>query len=274
MMRHLVLAALAAPVLLVAGPASAQTVLEASPGSIGDDRMGSRTAQAAGNPDFLFRTPRFSLTARGGFLQYRARGELFDFTTDRFTADRSDFRGGGLGLELGIWAGDRWEVMLGFDGGQATVHSQDREWDEELPDGSFVPITQTTRLRIGPVAQVGLKGYVLPRGESISQFAWAPAPIAPFIGAGAGYSGYSFRQWGDFVDEVREEIFEESFVSEGGSFITFATVGADVNLRRNLAFTAEARYQWGEDRLDGDFSAFEPLDLSGLRLTAGLSVRF
>ncbi len=228
-------------------------------------------AQGA-EPDFLFSPPSVSVTIRGGMMDYQASGLLFDFTTDRFTTQAEDFRGGSLGIEFGVWVDDHVEVTLGLDGGQVTVHHESRDWEEV--DGS--PIRQATRVRLGPTGQLGLKGYVLPRGETLGQFAWIPTRANAFLAAGLGVGAYEFRQFGDFVDEVEDPpvIFEDDFLSDGAVFLLYAGGGGEVTLRRNLALTLEGRYFWGEDSLDGDFRDFDTINLNGLRLTAGLSVRF
>jgi hypothetical protein len=37
---------------------------------------------------------------------------------------------------------------------------------------------------------------------------------------------------------------------------------------------AEGRYTWASDDLEGDFVGFDPIDLSGLRLSAGINFVF
>jgi opacity protein-like surface antigen len=224
------------------------------------------------SPDFLFRRPAVSVGVRAGLFQWRAQGQLYDFTVEQFTADRSDFRGGDLGLEVGLWPSDRWGITLGVDGTSTTLNTEHRLWEEV--DGT--PIFQSTRLRQGPTGSLGVRGYLLPRGEQLSRFAWVPARAAPFVSGGLGFTSYAFEQEGDFVEETDEGtfIFGEQFESRGSSFVSWLGGGAEVSLTPRLALTLEGRYQWGEDDQGGDFRSFEPIDLSGLRLTAGLSVRF
>ncbi|TVP44919.1 MAG: hypothetical protein EA350_10660 [Gemmatimonadales bacterium] len=231
---------------------------------------------SASNPDFLFRQPRYTFTVRSGLFSFRANdapGTFFDVTTENFTTDRSDFRSLQLGAELAVALDPRLDLTIAFDGGSVAVDHESRIFEEV--DGT--PIFQSTRIRSGPAAQIGLRGYVLPRGEQISSLAWVPARVAPFVGAGAGYSGYDVRQWGDFAFTTAEGDFiqYDDLTGSGGAGLLYASGGADVSLRRNLALTLEARYQWSESELGGDFRFSDPtLDLSGLRLTAGLSVRF
>jgi hypothetical protein len=227
------------------------------------------------DPDFLFRAPRLAFTIRTGLFTHRAQGAFFDVTTTRFSAERSDFRSFDFGAEAAIALSPRVDLTLGFDGGSTEVRHEDMEWLEA--DGSAV--LQSTRLRRGPALQLGLRSYILPKGEQISNFAWLPATVAPFVGAGVGYTGYDLRQWGDFGyadpnDPDTGWIQYDDLNANGGATLAFLSGGADVTIRRNLALTLEARYQWSEANLRHDFSFTEPLDLSGLRLTAGLSVRY
>jgi hypothetical protein len=232
-----------------------------------DGRMGGGSS-----PDFLPRRPGMSVALKGGMFLWNAEGQLYDFTLDRFTADRSDFRGGAVGLELGFWPSDRWGLTVGVEGAGVTIPTEDRDWVEL--DGT--PIYQTTRLREGASLHLGGRGYLLPTGEQVSRLAWVPARLSPFVSAGVGFSSYSFEQEGDFVDETggAVEIFSERFLSEGSAILPWVGGGLDLTLRPRLLLSVEGRYQWGSDTLDGDFRAFEPIDLGGLRVTAGLAVRF
>ncbi|TVP77475.1 MAG: hypothetical protein EA352_03545 [Gemmatimonadales bacterium] len=194
---------------------------------------------------------------------------------DEFEVERSDFGGGTLGVELGIRGGEHLEILLGIDGGQTTVNHASRRF-EEL-DGS--PIRQSTRVRFGPAVQAGLAVYPLGRGETLGTFAWVPRTIAPFAAGGIGVGAWEFRQFGDFVDEDPPEgggpvIFADDFASDGAAFLTWAAAGVELSLRHNLALVLEGRYQWSESAFDGDFGLFDPIDLSGSRLTVGLTARF
>jgi hypothetical protein len=280
-------AAVGAALLLSLPPLAAEAQSPGQPATAGFAWAPAATATAgasasgaaatpASNPDFLFQAPRITLTVRSGLFSYRAHeapGSFFDVTTERFTAERSDFRSLQLGAELAIALDPRVDLTLAFDGGSVAVDHESRLF-EEL-DGT--PIFQSTRIRSGPAAQIGLRGYVLPRGEQLSSLAWVPARFAPFVGAGAGYGGYDVRQWGDFAFTTVEGDFiqYDDLSGSGGAGLLYASGGADILIRRNLALALEARYQWSESELGGDFRFSDPtLDLSGLRLTAGLSVRF
>jgi hypothetical protein len=220
------------------------------------------------NPDFLFRRPVVTFSVRGGMFMNRGSSEIHDLAVRDLTLERSDFRGGSGGLELGFWTGDRLEIVLGGDWSEVSLASESRNWVEE--DGR--PIQQMTRLRNGPSLTAGIKGYLAPRGDAISRFAWTPRKMNAFVGAGFGWTGYEFEQWGDFVDEQQELIFAADIASSGGAFTTYATGGLEYSLTNRISAIGEARYSWARSALGSQFDFME-LDLSGLRLMAGLGFR-
>ncbi|GEM_PF-276324 len=233
----------------------------------------------AQDPDFQFRRPLISLSLRGGAFLPRAQGQFYDFIFRELTLDAGDLRSFTGGAELGFWVGEFAEVFASLDLTGVTRDVEWRDWDEEI-NGTFIPITQTVRLRNGPAVSVGLKGYPLGRGEQLSRFIWTPSPVAPFVSGGVGIMGYEVEQWGDWVvtqpgDPNFGSIFTDEFSYSDQTLLSFLGAGADVSLGPRLGVTLEGRYIWSEDRLGGDFVSFDrPLDLSGLRLTAGLSYRF
>lgn len=249
----------------------------------GDPWSSAETAPPAADqtrpaePDFFFGRPHFTVTLRGGAFLPRARGQFYEeYAFERFTLDRGDLTSFTGGMDLGIWAGERIEIFGSLDLASVTRDSEYRDW-EEITDAGPLPIRQTTRLRTGPILSLGAKVYPLPRGEQLGQFIWVPSNVAPYLSGGIGGMGYEVEQWGDWVVEVGEnmgDIFTDEFSHADATFITFIGAGTDISLRRSLSLNLDARYISGEDRLTGDFGEFDrPLDLSGLRLTAGLSYR-
>lgn len=243
------------------------------------DSAGQREP-APSDPDFLFGTPRFTITVLGGVFLPRAEGQFYDFTFDELTLDRDSFVGAALGAEVGVRLSDHLDVALTLAGNRSQEESSDREWVEVTPGGEEEPIRQTTRLQAGPTLTGGLKVYPLGRGETLSRFVWVPSRVAPYLSAGVGASWYVLEQWGDFAVPVPEEegvrrVVTEQYSSNGGGVATFAGVGAEITLRPRLALTLDGRYLWREAELRGDFTDdWEPIDLSGLSLSAGLSYRF
>lgn len=228
-------------------------------------------AGQAAPPDFHFRGPTISLTLKGGMFLPRAQSDVFDFTTAQLTLDRSDFRSPSGGGEVGVWFGNRTELVVGFDLSQVTRNSELRDWVEENGD----PILQDMRFASGPTGYVGGKVYLLPLGEQFGQFVWIPRTLNAHVGGGLGRTSYTFEQWGDFVDEEEGTIFTGDFTSTGESLMYYASGGVDVRFLQRTYLTFEGKYQWADARLNSsNFSGFEPIDLSGLRLSVGLSFRY
>ena len=119
----------------------------------------------------------------------------------------------------------------------------------------------------------GIKQYLTPTGRTVGKFAWIPARITPFVGAGAGVLHYRFHQSGDFVDFQTMDVFAAQFTSAGWTPTAHAFASLDYSLGPRFALTSEARYLWSRAALSRDFSGFQKLDLSGLATTAGITVR-
>lgn len=235
------------------------------------------------DPDFLFERPRFSVGVRGGVFLHAAGSDLFDFTEERFTIDRCHvlsvdpcaYRGVSFGAEGAVWIGNRVEITLGVDGSRVTLTSEYRDFVEDDGSPEGVPIRQSTRLTEAPAVSVGARWYAFDRGERLGQFVWLPRSWNAFAGGGIGVTGYEVKLWGDFVDEVDDLISTEQFVSSGHSFFPFLSAGLELSISDQTALVLEGRYLWASDGLGRDFGSdfVEPLDLSGVRLTAGFYYR-
>jgi len=238
------------------------------------------TSGSVGDPSFLFERPRISIGLRGGVFLHRAASDLYDFSTERFTVDRSDYRAVALGLEGGIWIGDRAELTVAIDGSRLTLESEYRDVVERIdrPDGSVehLPIRQTTHLAHGPAVAFGARWYLRDRGDRLGQFIWIPNDWNAYVGAGGGITGYRLRMEGDFVDEATDIILADSFSSTGNVAFPFLSAGVERGLSTRTVMTLEGRYQWGSHELGPEFARdfVNPLDLAGARLSAGVHYRF
>ena len=225
------------------------------------------SAGAQQRPDFLFGRPGHSIAIRGQWNQARAEGELFDFTTDQLTLERSDFNAPGMTVDVGFAVTPRLDLRTGVDFTSAFARSEFREFT----DIDDLPIEQDTTLR-----QVDIVGSVefaiTPRGRAIGQYSYIPSPVVPYVGGGGGFLWYQFEQIGDFVDFTDLAIFGARFESSGWTPSAHAFGGVDVRVTPNIFITGEARYVWADAELKRDFSRFDPIDLTGLRIGAG--VRF
>lgn len=224
-----------------------------------------------GAPDFLFGRPRLSVGLRALWMNPRADSDIYSFLTEQLTLETNDFRAKGVAVDLGFPVRSRLDALAGLEYNRMDANSEDREFIDA--DGS--PIQQHTRLSQASITG-SLELALLPRGRAIGQFAWITAPVTPYIGAGAGLLWYNLEQTGDFVDSLDPElpIFTAQLTSDGWTTSTHVFGGVDVKVTRRLLLSAEARYTWADAETSLDFVGFEPIDLSGLRVSGGIQFVF
>lgn len=230
------------------------------------------SAQEYGGRGFRFRPPSATLTVHGGLAAPTAGSELFRFTTDELTVDRSDFVAGSFGFDVAIMLGDRTDFVLGFMRDQSTTGSEFRDWVDNLG----APIEQTTTFLRQPLTAT-LRYSFASRGHRIGSYAWIPTRVVPFVGVGGGLMKYRFEQVGDFIDMGTLDVFSDRFVEEGWSPVGQVGGGATFNLTPHLQFVGEVRYLRAKGDRTGsgdDFQGFGRLDLSGTSTVFGISLRF
>ncbi|WP_419860950.1 hypothetical protein [Candidatus Palauibacter sp.] len=229
---------------------------------------GAWAAEALAAQDFLFGRPSITLGARIGYAIPRANSDIFDFTREELTVEKEDFNAVALAADLGIRLSDRIDLALGLGYENSQIDSESREFigTDDLP------ILQTTDFRRVPFT-VGLKAYLTERGRRISDLAWIPGKLAPFVGGGVGFMWYEFEQEGEFVDYETLDIFYDYFSSSNGSLLGYVTAGLDYSLGLRWILTAEARYSWASADMGQSFIGFDKIDLNGLRAAFGFSVR-
>ena len=221
------------------------------------------------NPDFLFGRPHGSLGIRGAWLFASANSDLYDFVQRHLTIDKKDFNTPLVGIDLSMALNDRVDVSFGAEFSQATKASEYRDF----VDNRLLPINQETTLKERNIFG-SVRFSLVPRGRTISRFAWVPRGFTPYVGAGAGALWYRFEQSGDFVDFADLSVFSDYFQSSGYAPSAHVFGGTDVQLYRILFLTVEGRYVWANGKLSKDFVDFDPIDLAGFRLSTGVNIRF
>jgi hypothetical protein len=224
-------------------------------------------AQSAGD-GFLFRVPIGSWGVHGGFDRALAGGDLFGFVTRQLTLDRSDFSSATFGTNLAIRVAPATDIVFDVSFARVARRSEFRDW----VDQDSLPIEQTTSLRRVPIT-LSVKHYLTPRGRSIGRFAWIPAVRSTYVGLGGGMMKYRFHQVGDFVDSQTLHVFQDEFESSAWTPVLHALAGVDVALGRVVLLTGEGRYTWAKGPMGRDYDDFNRIDLSGLSVTAGFSLR-
>lgn len=224
------------------------------------------TAQRA---DFLFGRPGANIAFMVGLDRPAESSDLFAFTREQLTIDKGDFRSALLGAEVGFRTTDRLDLTLGLEYAGRSVDSEMRDWVTQ----DDRPIPQTTEFRRWRVT-AGVKAYLLPRGVSVSEYAWVPAPWSPYVGGGLGVTWYDFTQEGDFVDYETLDIFAGRFESGGSGFTPWVAAGVDVSLSAHFIVRFDFRHTWGSAGVDNAvFEDFSDIDMSGYRATIGLAFR-
>jgi hypothetical protein len=230
---------------------------------------GPRPVLPAAPRDFLLGRPRQEVAVRAGWNFAGAGSDWYDFVTDELTLERRDFNTATVGGDVGVWLSNRSTLLIGVDFTNAGPRSEYRR----LVDNNRLPIEQGTHLVTVDLTG-GVRYALTDRGRAIGRLAWIPRRVVPFVGAGGGATYYRLRQTGDFVDFADRRVFPATFESEGWAPTAYAGGGADVRVLRRMVLTADVRYRFGTAKLDREWVDFDPLDLSGVRTTLGVSWQF
>ncbi|HUE84510.1 MAG TPA: hypothetical protein VMO26_00380 [Vicinamibacterales bacterium] len=235
------------------------------------DQQARQTTAApqARSADFLFGRPKRSVGIRGNWLFASAGSDLFDFVTRHLTLEKEHFNSPGFAADVAFALTPRALVEAGVEVNRMARGSEYRDF----VDNDLLPIEQRTSLQTTYVG-AGIRYALTPRGDEVSRLAWIPRRVVPFVGAGAGAMFYQFRQSGDFVDFVDLSVFRDSFRSQGWAPTAQVFGGVDLQIYRGLYATVQGRYTKAAGELSSDFIEFDPIDLSGFRLSAGINVLF
>lgn len=241
----------------------------ATAASAQDQGRDPANAPSRPTPDFLFGEPNGSIGFRGSWLFASANSDLFDFVQTHLTVDKKDWNAPMVGIDASWSINSRIDIGFGLEFSQAHKASEYRDF----VDNRLLPINQETTLKERNISG-SVRFSLLPRGRSISRFAWVPRGFTPYVGAGAGALWYQFEQSGDFVDFADNSVFTDFFSSSGYAPSAHVFGGTDIQLYRIVFLTVEGRYVWANAALGRDFIDFDPIDLAGFRLSTGVNVRF
>jgi hypothetical protein len=239
----------------------------ASAGQQGNQQPSVR--QPERSADFLFGRPTASIGLRGSWVFASAGSDLFDFVTRHLTLDKEDFNAPAFAADVAFNVAARLQVEGAFEYARREHRSEYRDF----VDSDLRPIEQTTGLSTMHLTG-GVRYALLPRGREVSRLVWVPRKVIPFVGAGAGAVRYTFRQSGDFVDFVDHSVFFESFKSQGWAPTAHVFGGVDLQIHKGLYATVQGRFTRASAALDSDFIDFDPIDLSGFRMSAGVNIVF
>ena len=226
-------------------------------------------AQSSGD-GYMFHAPQGRLTIRAGYDHANAGSDLFLQTTDLLTVSKRDFSGVTLGAEAALAVGSRFDVSADLGLSHKSTGSEYRHF----VDNNNQPIQQTTTFDRIPLT-VNARFYLVEPGRAIGNLAWIPSKLVPWVGGGAGMMWYRFQQRGDFVDFKTNNVFTDNaaFDSNGWTQTVQGMGGADYTLSPRVALRADARYVWARSPLKSGFTGYDPIDLSGVQGTLGLTYR-
>lgn len=219
--------------------------------------------------DFHLGHPRIFVGGHAGFDFPNAASDLFATVTRDLTLQKSDFRSPVVGFDFGVTFRSRFATVFSFEYDRSAPASESRNFVED----NGQPIRQTTHFTQMPLTAT-LRFYPRKIGEGVGSYAWIPNRFLPYLGGGAGIVRYDFSQTGDFVDTQTLDIFTAAFRSRGFAPTGHVVAGADIGLTWRIVANIEARYSWAHATLNQDFAAFQPIDLSGLKMTGGVFFRF
>lgn len=256
--------------LLLAGLTVAAPPLEAYPTADSDPPLASAPSlRVSADPDFLFGTPRGSLSFRVGRLFARTEGEVFAHTFENLMVEPDDFNGIAFGADLALRVVERADVVLGVGLTRSTVRSELRHWVDENDQ----PIRQTTRFHQIPLT-LGARLYLTPRGRAVSRFVWIPARTALYVGGGVGLVHHAYRQEGEFVDDGSLDIYPDDMRTSGWSSLAYLGAGAELRVTTRAALVADVRYARGSANAAGDYRELRDIGLGGLATSVGVALTF
>ncbi len=219
--------------------------------------------------DFLLGEPKGFFGLHTGMFFPQADSDVFDMITRQLTLEKSDFRAWDFGLDFGAGLHEKIDLIFHFDYSDTSENSEFKDFVDE----QGLPITQKTSFMQTSIT-MGIKYALKSPGRRLGEYAWLPARIVPFVEGGIGTLYYDFEQQGDFVDSETLEIFYAELNSTDWTEVVYLGGGTDIYLKRNTYLTLDLRYSWASEGLGRDFIGFDDIDLSGLRITAGIYWHF
>ena len=234
----------------------------------GGDRVNAQSNDEM-KADFLFQKPTKYFGLRAGMSYPKADSDLFDMVTRELTLKKSDFHAWDIGMDLGFSKSARLDLIFSLDYSRKAKNSESRDYI----DMQGLPITQNTKFSQTPLT-AGIKYLLIPRGRQIGKYSWLPSRFVPFVSGGMGIMWYEFRQHGDFVDASTLDIFSATLDSSGEAITGYLGCGTEINIFKTANLNLDFRYYWADDDLESDFQRFDPIELGGYRITAGIQWYF
>lgn len=210
---------------------------------------------AQGGGDALRQSSRLNISL-GGAL-YQGSGEFFDMVQDQLTLAPRDLKAPTLGVELTVPRGERVRILAGADFARSSATSQ----SERATPGAAVQQTVLWTAGLGAGVQIRLRA-----GAVQAESGWDP-----YVSVYGGAQTYRLVQRGMFADyRDASDIFSHTYTSEATSAFGQVGAGAVRPVTDRAGISAEIRYRYALHPMRDDFAGFNPLNLSGVRLSIGV----
>jgi hypothetical protein len=204
-----------------------------------------------------------SIYVLASYVNPEADSDIFEQNRLETSFDPDELNGFGATFGYDHFIGEFVNV-----GGSISVYQDDQVVeDREFRFENGAPILREIRLRIIPIEG---NVRVLPIGREFA--------VIPYVGAGAGIYVWEYEEIGDFVFDR----FGDPFVETGTAFSDGADFGFNIHgglqfpISRSATITGEVKWIKVEGDLDTESfdPAFEPIDLSTVTYSAGVSFWF
>jgi len=230
------------------------------PAWAGGPRHFPRRGPVAGPADY-----ETTFGVRIGVFSPDGESNFFDENFDVFTGRADDYEDGSLAIDFAWRMRPQIDVLasLGTYEGSQTQGYRDAAVDPFL-DG----VLHDSELSITPLT-IGLRARL--GGED--------AVIRPYLGAGAGFYWWRYREFGDFVefdpvDPNNDQVITAAFESESVTLGFYVQAGFEIAVRPTWSIYVDGRWHQADDELGDDFEGFGDIDLSGREVSIGVAWHF
>ena len=199
----------------------------------------------------------------GTYFSPNGRSDIFEQNRRETTFDTDDLNDFGATVGYDHFVGDYFNI-----GGSASYYREDAVGSDRIfRTSNGGPVVRDFRLKLLPVE---LNARALPIGRD--------ARVVVFIGGGVGFYFWEYEEVGDFVinRNTNPRVVTGSASSDGRAFGFNINGGIEVPMSESSTFMVEVKHIYVEDDLDRRaFDAgFEPIDLSAILYSAGISFYF
>jgi hypothetical protein len=219
--------------------------------------------------DSLFSLSRLSGSVHIGQFSLSGGSEAFELFDAALSSGTSALSPRVTGAALRWRARERLYIVASAEMGKRTMNTTSQVQATNASGAS----AQETTLELNGMQTIGAQWHAWTwkaKGEAATSV--RAERLKLFAGAGLGRATYALRQTGTFVDAARRVAFTDDLQSKGSGSIGYLNATAEVPVTRWAAVQLDLRRQFGGAGMNGDFSTFDKLDLSGTRYSLGVVI--